>query len=251
MGTKTVARKIEGITRDKVNTILKCVRFDYIESAYAPVAFSLLDKGVVVLNTSGVDIFSIKNDFSYKDLYRFLLYTIVHEFSHLDQEVNIIRYAKDKMYKMWIEKTNYLNSLEWIVNNEDYIRKNMYSDFDFGSIPDTYRKLKLENLTYIKSTNSSLVARSIDMLLYMDKSRYVDYDVIELLIADENKIVPDRVIVKMGRSVIDCNALYPIVNSLRSSIKHRLVYNHIENRKIELQFILKNDNETKIITSIN
>lgn len=58
-----------------------------------------------------------------KDMITSMLYIVAHEKSHLDQDINMIRYHNDIAYHNWIEDSNNKNAIKWIIDHANYLQR--------------------------------------------------------------------------------------------------------------------------------
>lgn len=81
-----------------------------------------------------VDIYDIgcKTGMSDEEMTGTIIYTILHELSHCDQEKDPLKALVNEDYKLYIEYTNNLNTLAFLNRN----MKDMFSIFGYFTIPD-------------------------------------------------------------------------------------------------------------------
>lgn len=129
-----------------------------------------------------------------------LVYIMVHELSHIEQDINPIKYCNDAQYHLAIETANNANALSFIFNNIDYLNS-IWPDIKFDHLQNTYLDLKGFIKTYKRCSYYKYIENIFDGYLFaMGKNTNLKYSTIDnIFVENYNK----HIIVKQnGRTNI-------------------------------------------------
>lgn len=124
-----------------------------------------------------------------------LVYIIAHELSHIEQDINPIKYSNDVQYRLAIETANNANALTFIFNNIDYLNS-IWPDYDFEFILEDIDTIKQFNTTYKSCSYYKYIENIFDGYLFaMSRKNTLQYCKLNTIIVENyNK----RVIVKQN-----------------------------------------------------
>ena len=165
-----------------------------------------------------------------------LLYILAHELSHCDQKIDRLRFMKkdeEKEYELYIEYTNNINTMEFILDNQQTLQ-NTIGPFEIPPVvytAYTEQKKHFNNAYYVFPQISSIKERVLDDVsiiagedLY--KTRYpfvnnINLDIyIQGRLSEKHKIIKNKNLI-CGKSNV--NRLSQIISrglfSYRSNVK--------------------------------
>lgn len=188
----------------KINPTLLChkVFYSYSEDEVLAKEYN----GVIRYNIPAIAL-------RYKDtelytVFAYLMRMTAHELSHIEQDINYNRYKKDPSYKTWIEKSNELNAISFIMDNLFFIKRNL-GEFNHSIIEDKYEYAKRYGTNYVRATVNKMIANILEnYYIDTDKARYKDFRKIILELDDSKFLIKDY------DQIIDPNILYPVIEEL-------------------------------------
>jgi hypothetical protein len=230
---------VMNLLNGQVNKNLRCYRYSYIYST---------DK-VYARECNGAITFNLQSmAYAFRNMepltrFAYIIRTTSHELSHVDQDVNYHKYERDYSYKAWIEKSNELNSVCFIIENLNMIKRNL-GDFDHTILEDLYQYAKTNGTNYIPSSKSKMVSNIMETyMIDTNKTRYKELDTILLNL---NGI---RYMIKHKGEVIDPNILYPVINEL-SNFNSMKVFNLVKKEDNTLIIKVQTDDEQRRLEEI-
>jgi len=201
----------------QVNRNLRCYKFSYVYS----------NDEVHARECNGAITFNLQSmAYALKDMeplirFTYIIRTVAHELSHIDQDVNYYKYERDYSYRAWIEKSNELNSICFIMDNLNMIKMNL-GDFNHTILEDLHQYAKINGTKYVPSSKSKMVANIMETyMIDTNRARYKDLDTILLNL---NGV---RYMIKHKGEIIDPNVIYPVINEL-SNFNSMKVFNMIK-----------------------
>lgn len=208
---------VMNLLNGQINKTLRCYKYAYVYSN---------DK-VHGRECNGTITFNLQSmAYDFKDMepstrFACIIRMVAHELSHIDQDVNYYKYERDYSYRAWIEKSNELNSVCYIMDNLNMIKKNL-GDFNHSIMEDLYHYAKMHGTNYVASSKSKMISNIMEIyMIDTNKTRYKDLDTILLNL---NGV---RYMIKQNGEVIDPNVLYPVINEL-SNFSSAKVFNMIK-----------------------
>jgi hypothetical protein len=201
----------------QINKNLRCYKYDYIFSTDK--VHGKECNGTITFNLQSMA-YELRN---VEPLTRFgcIIRTVSHELSHIDQDVNYFKYERDYSYRNWIERSNELNSVCFLMDNLVMIKRNL-GNFDHTILEDLYQYAKIHGTKYITASKSKMISNIMETyMIDTNKTKYKDLNTILLNL---NGI---RYIVKHNGEVIEPNILYPVINEL-SNFRSIKVFNMLK-----------------------
>ena len=218
-----------------INKNLKCYEHSYVYQ----------DDNICAKNNNGSIRFNLQYiGYRHKELdiltnFAFLIRIVAHELSHCDQDVNYRRYQNDFAYRSWIEKSNDLNAVCYIMDNLNMVKR-LIGDFNHSIFLDSYYYAKKHGINYVSASKSKLVSNIMeDYMIDTSKTRYKDMDTILMNINDT------RYMIKHNGEVIDPNVLYPAINYITKFNEFR-VFNSLQNNNTLIIKVVTSDKHKKI-----
>lgn len=219
-----------------VNQIVRCNRVGYSYKASKMLAWSIPERGYVCYNIPNLYDNLIKDDYTETEAIRFLFYVVVHEKSHLDQDIDLNRYDDDFMYKQWIERTNDMRSVKWVVENAKYYEKFIGPIELTDEWLSKYKTIQEKGTGFIPTTPESLLAKIMNVYISKvnDTRLFRDFNVVVLTILNDQYggPKPTRFIVKRGATMVDHNILTALTDEIRSNLNVTVKANIMTEEKL-------------------
>lgn len=212
----TIMKEMNG----KVNTILRCHKYDFryleTDTAMAKTDFNTAN---IHFNLLSIAENLGNKGYTYDYAYQFLIWVVVHELSHLDQDVTPSRYAVDMDYRAWVENTNDANAIKFMFEHLNLIHT-CIGEFNFEFLQNAYMKIQQLGTGYIKTNPYKIISRITNSyLLDAKKNRFEYFDTVLMSINNESTGKVSHVIIKNHDRLMDVNEFFPIVNQIRSYSK--------------------------------
>jgi len=224
------------VLNGQVNKILKCHKYFYVYRENDPV-YAREVNGVISINVCAIahDL----RDVDYLTRFGRIIGTISHELSHIDQDVNYFKYERDYSYRAWVEKSNELNSICFIMDNLNML-KTTIGDFNHEIFQDLYQYAKIHGTNYVAATKSKMISNIIEIyMIDTNKTRYKELDTIIMNLDGKKYIIKQR------GEVIDPNILYPLVEEL-TNFKSIRVFNILNDPKTLIIRVQADEEQRKL-----
>jgi hypothetical protein len=226
---------VMNILNGQINKLLRCHKWIY--SYYPDNVFGREYNGVIKFNLPAIS-YGLK-DMEYRTRIATLIRLVAHELSHCDQDVSYYKYERDYAYRNWIERSNELNAICFIIDNINMLKTNL-GNFDHTILMPLYESAKLNGTKYVPATKSKLVADIMETyMIDTNKTRYKELDTILLNI---NNI---RYMIKNRGEVIDPNIIYPVIYEL-NEFKSVKVFNALKDNSTLIVKVQTDEEQRKM-----
>ena len=218
-----------------VNTIIKCNSYAFEYNSERKL-FATADsvRGTIGFNIPEIMYTLGREGCSDKSCMEKCVKVVVHELSHLDQDINPNRYAHDPQYHNFIEYTNNRNTVKWIFEHQNIIR-NTLGEFTFSDDIETYLDIQKNGTGYTKTTALKTISYIMNRYFVSENSGFFnEYSTVFLYLSNTTTGDYTKMLIRNNWELIDPNILIPILASLRSyrSLK-------VYNRKCDNVFHIK------------
>lgn len=210
---------ISNLIEGALNPMVKCnrVKFQCVPTKGGTMAWSSSSTGSIIFHIPRLYNYCVE-ECQYqedKDMITSMLYIVAHEKSHLDQDINMIRYHNDIAYHNWIEDSNNKNAIKWIIDHANYLQRCL-GPLNIDVLKGKYELLQQDgNTGYISMTPAVLVSKIMNKYIAQinDDRLFRDYSTVLLSVKrDGYTTPPEHWVVKRGNAVINPNQLTPIID---------------------------------------
>ena len=237
----TLATNIYNRMNGEINTTIMANQL-VIEKLYPSVAGRSIFMGVFI---NLVDLYNtcVKYGLTDEEMTGAVIFVVLHELSHCDQERDPLKAMKDQNYRLYIENSNNNNTISFINRNmKDII--SMYGNF---IIPPNILTLDSDNF---KDPNAKFVqSKSFKDSLIYSLSGFCKIDFHEIL----SKMNQETIILKLNISDITKIELEMIRDGVVKICKSELIFleNIFANSKFVFNISLSTDEKGRLIVNID
>lgn len=113
------------ILNGRINNLNIALRYELKRVPESDTALGSSICNIIILNIEGIMKKAYKEQYTPYQIYGYLLITITHELSHLDQDIDYLRTHMDPHYNQFIEISNHANALKYIHDHYDELQSQL------------------------------------------------------------------------------------------------------------------------------